>query len=141
MMKMNWTLSAILAAGSYVMTAPRAQAQQPYHATFTLPVAAHFGGAILEPGEYTVAALEGTSAIRITGSSGTVTILASSIDNEAGSDRGKITLKSVNGAFALTRLDAGTAGRRFDFVLPKNLRMNPERAAIGQTSALEIGLK
>ncbi len=139
MLKINWTLSAALLAVSCAVTAPEARAQEAYHGTFTLPVAAHFGSVVLQPGEYTVSALRGTNFIRIRGDRGIATILPSSVDHQAAMSKSEITLENVNGAFALKRFDSGTLGSRFDFVVAKNVGRDSERASVG--SALQIAVK
>jgi hypothetical protein len=141
MLKINWTLSAALLAVSCAVTAPQARAQQAYHGAFTLPVAAHFGSVVLQPGEYSISTLERTRAIRVTGDGGTATILASSIDTEAAFGKGRITLENVNGAFALKRFDSGALGRRFDFVIAKTVGKDRERGNVAQGNVLEIATK
>ena len=139
--KMSWTLSAILLAASYVGTAPTAQAQQASLGTFTLPVAAHFGSVVLQPGEYRISALAGTSFIRVAGEGGIATILATSIDPQAGRDHGKLTLANVNGTFALQRFESGVTGTRFDFDIAKLRGKDSERLSASQRSAFEIAVK
>jgi hypothetical protein len=136
--KMSWTLSAILLAASYVGTA---QAQQASLGTFTLPVAAHFGSVVLQPGEYRISALTGTSFIRVAGEGGIATILATSIDPQAGRDHGKLTLANVNGTFALQRFESGVTGTRFDFDIAKLRGKDSERLSASQRSAFEIAVK
>jgi hypothetical protein len=139
--KMNWTLGAILLAASYVGSAPSARAQQPSLGTFTLPVAAHFGSVVLQPGEYTISAITGTSMIRVAGEGGIATILAASIDTQAGREHGRITLANVNGTLALQRFDSGVTGKRFDFDVAKLPGKDSERLSASQRSAFEIAVK
>ena len=141
MLKMNWTLSAIMIAGLCVVSAPRAQAQQATLGTFTLPVAAHFGGVVLQPGDYTVSTLPGTNVIRIRGERGIATILASSIDDQAGFKHGSITLATGSGTFVLERFESSVLGRRFDFDTTRVLGKHSERASAGQGNAFEIAVK
>ncbi|HLW77113.1 MAG TPA: hypothetical protein VKS01_09000 [Bryobacteraceae bacterium] len=137
MSKIHWTMSAVLFAAACVVTAPQARAETL--GTFTLPVKAHFGGAVLPPGDYTVARVDGMSALRVTGPGGTATMLASSAGPEMDRENSKLTLVNVNGVFTLERFDSGALGMRFDFAVPRV--QNVERASSGQPSSLEVALK
>jgi hypothetical protein len=141
MSKMNWTLSTLLGVASFVVATPQASAQQLQLGTFKLPVAAHFGDVVLQPGEYTITK-DGMSAIRIRGEGGTVTMLANSIDSALDFRQSKMTLLNFNGAYALTRFESEIQGRRYDFVPDKNfVRKNSERASAGHQTDLEVGIK
>ncbi len=138
MLKVNWTLSAILMAVPF-----SAFAQQPYHGTFRLPVEAHFGSVVLQPGEYTVSTVEvptGVKAVRFAGAHATATILAASVDPHSGAERGKLTLSNINGVYALTRLETGLMGKSFDFEVAKDIRNNVERAAT-PSDKLQVAMK
>jgi hypothetical protein len=142
MSKMSWTLSTILGIASFVVAAPQARAQRLDLGNFKLPVEAHFGNVVLQPGEYNISRVEGMSAIRIKGERGTATILATSVDSEPEFDRSRMTLVNINGAFALSRFDSGTLGRRYDFKLDKKaLGKNSERASAGHQAGIELGVK
>jgi len=140
MMKMNWTKSTILLAGSFMTMA---HAQPPYRGTFTLPVEAHFGSVVLQPGEYSILQVAGTDAIRVRGDGGTATILPSAVGARTESEHGTITLANVNGTFVFTRFECGTLGSSFEFRVPKGLNKSSERASLAQptAAALEIGVK
>ncbi len=143
MLRMNWTLSTILLAGSFGVIMPQANAQQSYHATFTLPVQARFGGVVLQPGEYTISTHEvpsGTNTVRITGDRGTATMIAAAVELEPESGHARLTLANVNGTYAVKRLDAGSVGKAFDFRIPKALPVT-ERAGTVLAGMIEIALK
>jgi hypothetical protein len=140
MLRMNYALSAILFAGSYVATATQGWAQS-YSGRFTLPVEAHFGKTVLEPGEYTILPVAGGNAIRITGEKRSATILAASIDPRREMTHSRIMLQNVNGAYVFIRYESGTMGKSFDFRIDKSVRRALESAAAPQPGTIEIALK
>lgn len=140
MLKTNWTLSAMLLAASCVAIAPQARAQEPFLASFTLPMEAHFGNKVLEPGDYKIYRIAGMSAIRITGDGGTATVMASSVDSHVDLEKSRLTLINVGGAYSLKRFDSGTAGSRFDFVPAKELRRNAERASVTPSNTVDVAM-
>jgi hypothetical protein len=140
MLKTNWTLSAMLLAASCIAIAPQARAQEPFLASFKLPMAAHFGNTVLQPGDYKIYRIAGMSAIRVTGEGSIATIMASSVDSHVDLEKSRLTLINVDGTFSLKRFDSGSAGSRFDFVPTKDHSRNSERASVTPSKTVDIAL-
>jgi hypothetical protein len=110
---------AALAVGLGVTATP-ASAQQ---ATFHLPFAAHWGPAVLEPGDYELSATVEWSAIhliQVSQPGHSRRILPQSIDLPHGHlDRSSLELVNLNGAYFVRRYKSAFTGQVFTFSVPK----------------------
>ena len=123
--RMHYTLGAALVALALGVTAPSANAQENYKGTFNLPFETHWGGAVLQPGEYTVSiegGVYGPKIIRVRGNGQVATALAPAYEVKPVTDSGHLKLVKVGGVYTLYRLDAGLIGQSYTFSLPKNAR-------------------
>jgi hypothetical protein len=102
-----------------------ASAQEAYKGTFDLPVALHWGAAVLPPGHYTMS-MEGASfgsrRMRIVGEGKTTLVPLPPSESTALSERGRLALVKVGGEYAMRELDAGVIGQSFTFAVPKAFR-------------------
>jgi len=112
---------ALLAAA---IAAVPAHAQSP-RATFTLPIQAQWGSAVLPAGDYTILTDGGTTTshiLKVQGEGKNVLILAGPFDVAPFSGTGALELRNVDGNYVVTHLNAGFLGRDFSFQVPKTLR-------------------
>ena len=117
----NRAVGLILLAGALTLGASQVQAEM-YKGTFNLPVEAYWGSAVLSPGEYSlVIEREGTTPIvRLReGTRHVAAVLTGPSVNEDRSQRGRLTLVQINGAYVVKALDAGLIGKSFKFPTPK----------------------
>jgi hypothetical protein len=123
----------MLAALAIGATAPQAAAQVGLKGTFSLPVAAYWGSAVLPAGQYKISMnLDASSSTRIVFLEGegmhAMILAGSAIPGEVRSNS-SLQLEETNGVYVVRRLDAGTAGQAFSFLVPKAARMKAERAS------------
>jgi hypothetical protein len=102
------------------LAAGQANAQQ---ASFTLPVQAHWGRVVLEPGDYKIRFPMAASTLRVIQVSGAdrtwnFLIPVTSYDLKH-SDKSKLRLVSVNGNYNVESLSDAVTDRTFSFWLPK----------------------
>jgi hypothetical protein len=110
---------AVIGAALASITVP-AQAQGSA-GTFTLPVEAQWGAAVLPAGTYTVSTdiPVDSSVIRVTGDGTSAIILAPPSKPRDFSSRGIIGLREINGKYVVAKFTAGPVGREFSFATPK----------------------
>jgi len=120
--KFRFGLLAIL-AGLIVSTLPL-NAQQVYKAKFDLPFAARWGGALLEPGEYTISVEQGLAMrlIVIRGEGGTAVRIAGPYNLEPSAEDDRLTFTNVGGTYVLEQFGSGSLGQSFTFAVPKSLQ-------------------
>jgi hypothetical protein len=120
----------VILAGLIVWALPLS-AQQLYKGTFDLPFTAHWNGAVLEPGKYTVTVEQGlaTRLIRVQGEGRTVVAVANPSQVETSTENGRIIFAQVGGNYAIEELIAGSLGQSYTFALPKSLRPESARSA------------
>ena len=136
MLNMKWTMSAVMLAAAFAGTAS-AQSQN-YRGTFELPVEARFGNVVLQPGSYTVSAIDGAKGIRITGDHGKASLLANGYDLKPGMEKARMILVDAGGMYALQSFEAGYLGKSLHFAVRK-IPGGTERAAA--KPAIELGLQ
>lgn len=108
-------------------------------ATFTLPFEAHWGNAVLQPGEYTLQAPSATSALpvfSVTGNGKTILLASSNTAYETESKRNCLELVNINGAYFVRTFESGATGKSFAFVIPKSARHEAMANARGAVSVI-----
>jgi hypothetical protein len=132
MLNMKWTLSAALLAASL------ATAQSPsYRGSFTLPCEARFGNTVLQPGKYSVSAIEGAKGITISGDKQSVSLLSAGFDFAPEATNSKLILVDVGGEYTLKTFESASMGKTMHFSVSKS-RGNTERA--GARPNIEVGM-
>lgn len=94
-------------------------------ATFHLPVEAHWGMAVLEPGDYKLLAPDVSRAqltFMVRGPEGGVYVLPLVTNTQDVSNRSYLTLQKVNDAYFVTNYSAGPSGKEYIFPAPKAVR-------------------
>jgi len=97
---------------------------QNYRGKFTLPFEAHWGPAVLQPGEYTISTdvLGGTPVIFLAGNGRTASIFTGPVEFSQPSDvRGQLEVTEVNGTHVVTRFLAAAVGKDYSFSIPKSI--------------------
>ena len=93
------------------------------HASFHLPVEAHWGTAVLQPGDYKMVTPDfGQEAFVIRGPEGGVFVLPQVTDTNTVSDACYLKLQEVNGSYFIIEYLAGPAGKTYSFRAPKEAR-------------------
>jgi hypothetical protein len=103
------------------LAAVGASAQQ---AAFTLPVEAHWGHVVLEPGDYKVrfpSSVDTMRLIRVTGNGKTLNFLpqVTSVDRKYG-DSGKLVLTHESNGYRVSSISKPDSDSAFAFPLPKS---------------------
>ena len=127
---------ALFGVGLASLTATaRAEA---FSGTFTLPFEAHWGSAVLPAGTYMVSADVplASSVIKVVGNGTSAMILAGPSRPRDFSSNGNIELREINGTYVVTKFTAGTAGKEFQFAVPKAIRA--ERASTSQLVTVPV---
>lgn len=133
---MNFKSSPILGlvalAAGLGLTATSASAQQ---ATFHLPFAAHWGAAVLEPGDYKLSVpveSSGTHLIQVSEYGHSRRMLPQSMDVQGHLDGSSLEIVTVNGAHFVRRYKSAFTGQVFTFPVPK-ATPETEMASAGMT--------
>jgi len=115
-------LLTVLAA--LILSTMPLSAQQVYKATFDLPFAAHWGGTVLGPGEYTVTVEQGFAMrlIRVRGEGGSAVTVAGTYNVEPSAEHGRLTFAKLGETYVLARFGAGSLGESFTFAVPKEFQ-------------------
>jgi hypothetical protein len=139
-LRMNRTFSLVLLAGALSIGASLANAQGTYRATFNLPVAAHWGLAVLQPGQYTVSLDQGymPSIIHVQGQGRVAAVLAGPVTGMSTAGPSRLKLVNVNGTYVVKQFDAGLVGKSFAFAVPKALRNRDDRSAASMETTVDV---
>lgn len=110
-------VSTAVAAG-LALTALQANAQQ---VKFHLPFEAHWGAAVLEPGDYTlsVPVAELQPIFRVSGDRKSSMILPMEMETQHTSSGSFLQLVNVNGTYFVKEYKSGPTGKTFSFAVPK----------------------
>ena len=131
------TLAAVVAGLG--VTASEASAQQ---ASFRLPFEAHWGQAVLEPGDYKLSAplgVSGTYMIHVNGAGESSVIVPAVTQVQPSEDRGYLELVKVNGTYFVKRYKAAFSGQVFQFGLPKAERAAMTTSPVARTISVRGG--
>lgn len=103
------------------LTAMQLSAEQ---GTFNLPVQAHWGNAVLQPGEHTlqVPLPLGQTIVYLRGGGAAQMAIPLTTENTADSNRSYLHLSKVGGEYYVDAYQSGVSGRRFIFAKPKATR-------------------
>jgi len=104
------------------LTAIQANAQQ---AMFHLPVEAHWGTAVLEPGDYRLSVPVGDSPshiIRVFSSTKGSMVVPDQTDYQKPVGHGQLELVKINDAYFVRKYQSGSTGTVFTFAVPKATR-------------------
>ena len=118
-------LAALLGAGCM---------QGAVQAHFHLPVTAHWGQAVLAPGDYKVKIMDlnsGPNQIIIQGEGKTFFAMVQNADDEALSKSNSLQLVKRDGTYFIKQYHSGYVGKTFSFNVPKG--------AVGATESISIG--
>ncbi len=127
-----------LVALALCSTAALGKSQDAYQGTFTLPFEAHWAGATLPAGEYTILMAQDITPYQlfVRGQGTRAIIMATAHDTEAVSGQSHLTVVSSGGREVITSLEAGQIGMSFDYAISK-----AKSAGESDESKTEIGLK
>lgn len=117
--------SCMLAALVLGLSAMPAAADEIYRGTFDLPTAAYWGGALLQPGQYTVSVdlnIANPPAFYLRGEGVSRTFFTASATPGPAAHDSRLRLENINGAYFVRELDAGILGKAFVFAAPKGLQ-------------------
>ena len=113
------TIKITLFAATFFFAAVRAHAER---ASFNLPVEAHWGSTILEPGEYIIDVPLATSwpqLISLTRNGKLVRLQAMTEATETKSKGSYLQLVTVGDTYFVREYNSGSAGKLFTFNVPK----------------------
>ncbi len=131
---------AAVAAGLGIL-ALQASAQQ---AKFNLPVEAHWGSAVLEPGDYTVSLPQADSAAHIFhlfGDGHGSMVMPTTTEPKPITNHSYLELVKVDGTYYVREYKSGHTGKTFIFGVPKGTRESTFASAATTTIAAEEGTK
>jgi hypothetical protein len=111
-----------LVALALCSTAALGKSQIAYQGKFTLPVEAHWGGATLPAGEYTITMPDAVSpfTLFLRGEGKVAIIQTISVSDKAVPNDSKLTLTDTAEGEAITKLQAGELGLTFDYAVSKS---------------------
>jgi hypothetical protein len=111
-----------LVALALCFSAGLGKAQDAYEGTFTLPFEAHWAGAVLPAGDYTISMPSTASPylVFVRGEGRSVMIFANGAGDNRLSDDSKLIVVDMDGTETIANLEAGQLGLTFDYPLPKS---------------------
>ena len=139
---MNRSISRILsitALAVFVAAGVMQGAQQP---SFHLPFTAHWGKAVMTPGDYKVtlpAPSLGASTFQIFGSGNAFFALPQTSGEGELSRHGSLRLVEIDGQYFVRELSVGTTGKIFTFPVPK-AKHRQEMAKSGNPTAVSVAV-
>lgn len=107
------------------LLASSALMQGAEHGTFHLPMEAHWGKTVLQPGDYKVilpAPSLGEFDLRVECAGKIVYRTAARPDAQPLSNSSSLKLTNINGQYVVTEFSSGATGQVFEFPLPKASR-------------------
>lgn len=120
---MNWSMTRLITVSAFVaalgLGASQANAQKT---TFYLPFQAHWGRAILNPGDYTLSVPDSASLSRIfylQGAGRTQMAIPTIVSNEVTSGRSCLKLVNVDGTYYVQEYVSAARGTALKFAIPK----------------------
>lgn len=125
---MTWTINRLITVSALAialgMGASQAYAQK---ATFHLPYEAHWGRAVLHPGNYTLTAPESTSVSHIfylQGAAGTQMAVPRIVGTGVASSHSYLKLVNVDGTYYVQEYASTSTGTSLKFAIPKATHRN-----------------
>jgi len=117
------------------LTAMQLSAQQ---GTFNLPVQAHWGNAVLQPGEHTVQVPLplGQTIVYLRGGGTAQMAVPLTTENTGGADRSFLHLSKVNGEYYVDEYQSGV--KRFIFARPKATRSTSSGAEDTEATLISV---
>lgn len=119
-LRKKYVMGVTLFALAVTLSASTAKAQQ---VTFKLPFEAHWGKAVLAPGDYSLTPQSVTSGIQVftlTGSGKTYVMAPATISYGEPSDRSYLELVNRGGTYSIAKFSSGLTGKTFRFEVPKS---------------------
>ena len=104
-------------------TAVLGKSQDAYQGKFTLPFEAHWAGATLPAGEYTISMPDAEISpywLYVRGQGQVAIIMATATDTKAVSKQSQLAVVNTGGREAITSLEAGQLGMTFDYAVSKS---------------------
>lgn len=119
---MSGSIARIITSAAFVALAGTGLMKGEEHATFHLPMAAHWGSVLLAPGDYSLSLPDlsiGDVALRVAGAGRTVYEMPSVIDRKETSNKSRLELWNIDGNYFIRELAYGPTGKTFTFFVPK----------------------
>lgn len=135
---MERTIFGFAGIAAYLgLAATSASAQQ---ATFTLPVEAHWGRIVLEPGDYKVRFPDATRQriLSVTGNGKTVNILLQGSETQHEGEKAHLLLVEVDGQERVASITAADGEKAFTFALPKGEK---SRRGLSSHAKIQVPVK
>lgn len=120
-LKRTLTIAGLAMAISLIASPLNAQ-----QGRFNLPVEAHWGRAVLQPGAYRLSGPSATSVIGVLyiyGNGKTQMAVPAMTEIGNASDHSYLKLVNVGGAYVVREFVSGTTGKSYTFGIPKTLRL------------------
>ena len=138
-MESKLTRIAAIAAG-LGLTATLANAQK---GTFNLPVRAHWGNVVLDPGEHSVRTPIpiGQTLVYLTSDEGTKVTVPIIVERTNGSDRSYLRLARIGGEYYVEEFRSGPDGITYVFPKPKNAREINSGAEESDAGTISVAAK
>lgn len=122
---MNFSLARIYQFTAIALFAGSALMQGAQQGTFHLPVEAHWGLTVLEPGDYSLSlpalSLGETQIVVQTGRK-MVFEMPAITENQPYSASSFLKLSSIDGEYFITEFSSGATGKMYTFTVPKAVR-------------------
>jgi hypothetical protein len=139
MRSLKFVSQLALVALALCFSAGSGKAQDAYRGTFTLPFEAHWAGAVLPAGDYTIS-MRSTAApywLFVRGEGKSVIILANGASEKQLSDDSKLIVVNMAGTETISGLEAGQIGLTLDYPAPKS-KMRPMAGSTSEARHTQV---
>ena len=119
---MNFSISRIFASVALAGFIGAATSQAGVQAKFHLPMTAHWGIAVLAPGDYTLSVVNVNSGLKelmVQGEGHTMYLMPMGVDHNRSEGASFIQLVERNGNFFVRDFNSSVSGQTFSFNVPK----------------------
>lgn len=133
---MNVLLGRIISLTALAAFASTGVMQAAEQATFHLPVTAHWGMAVLQPGDYKLSLPSpglGKTLLRVESTGNSVFELPLVVDVQSTSNSSYLQLREIDGNYYVTAFSSGESGKKYEFSAPKT-RQKEQLAKSGDSS-------
>jgi hypothetical protein len=122
---MHTSIRHLITVASLSALASAAIMQGAQQCTFHLPVAAHWGKVLLQPGDYSLSrasSIVDQAIFRVDGAGTTAFEIPLLAEEQSPSDRSYLKLSAVGGDYFVREFSSGITGKTFEFSVPKEVR-------------------
>jgi hypothetical protein len=141
---MNFVKNCALSVGLFALTISLSASQanaEGLRGTFNLPFQAHWGTAVLDPGEYALRLSTGASSLPVmyvSGQGKTIMVVLAVTTPTPQSEDSYLRVEDIGQAHVIREFRAGFAGKVFTFSVPKSVKDQATVVRVAQNTMIPV---